>query len=186
MKRYYFVTDNLPQLLAVEESLKQEGITPLQMHLLSDEDAELERHGLQSQNVDSLFRNDITRSLLSGFIVGLCAVALILGLGYALDTDGAVNWWLLVLFSLIALGFCTWEGGMLGIHRPNRRFKKFVNYLRSGKHLFFVDIHPGQEAIVERVAHDHRHLQPMGTDAGEADFAHSLRVSFRRWLSSAP
>lgn len=85
MKRYYFVTDDLDDLAAVEDDLKAYGISPLQMHLLSDADAELQRRGME--NTESLFRNNIFRSMRNGFLVGMVLALIMMAAGWALGLE---------------------------------------------------------------------------------------------------
>ncbi|HKJ51488.1 MAG TPA: NAD/FAD-utilizing enzyme, partial [Gammaproteobacteria bacterium] len=61
------------------------------------------------------------------------------------------------------LGFCAWSGGLYGIQVPNRDFRRFETQLRSGKHVFIVDVDPDQEARLARVVEQHPRLQLAGT-----------------------
>ena len=74
-----------------------------------------------------------------------------------------VGWTPFVFLALIALGFCTWEGGLIGIERPNHDFERFAKALSAGKHIFFVDLEPAQEAILDTLLKSHPQVELAGT-----------------------
>ena len=66
-------------------------------------------------------------------------------------TESPAGWTPFIFLAVVLLGFCTWEGGLIGIQDPNHNFTRFEQALKDGKHVFFVDLEPGQEAILETV-----------------------------------
>ena len=68
-----------------------------------------------------------------------------------------------IFLAVICLGFFTWEGGFIGIQTVNHHFKRFETVLNEGKHVFFCDLEPGQEEVLERVINDHPHAELAGT-----------------------
>ena len=50
MKRYYFISDDLDDLEAIETQLEAQGISTPQIHVLSEKDAEVESHHLHDVN----------------------------------------------------------------------------------------------------------------------------------------
>ena len=52
---------------------------------------------------------------------------------------------------------------MIGIQEPNHKFTRFEQALKDGKHVFFVDLEPGQEAILENVLRRHTQVEWVGT-----------------------
>lgn len=184
MKRYYFVTDDLDDLAAVEDDLKAYGISPLQMHLLSDADAELQRRGME--NTESLWRNNIFRSMRNGFLTGMVLAAILMAGGWLAGLESSVSWAILSVVSAIIWGFCTWEAGFKGFQQPHDQYGRFLQYVKSGKHLFFVDVNEPQREAVNAVLKTHRHLEPMGTEEGESRWAFEMRSGWNRFIKSAP
>lgn len=173
MKRYYFVSDDLDDLAQIETELQQRNVSPLQMHLVSNSEAAAERRGLHQ--VGSLFKRDIVFSMLTGLAVGLCISLAAVSIGYLMGLEGTRSWSILGIISLLVIGFCTWEGGLFGIQVMNRDFRKFSKVMKSGKHLFYVDLEEEQHKIVEDIASNHSHLESAGQGKGEWQWLFSLR-----------
>lgn len=184
MKRYYFVTDNLDDLAAVEDDLKAYGISPLQMHLLSLADAEVDKLGLA--NTLSIQRTNVMTAMGRGFLTGLALVAALVVGFWLFGVQASTSWMMVSVLCVIVLGFCTWEGGLKGFQEPSQQQQRFRQYLESGKHLFYVDVNNKQKDAVGSVVKTHRHLQPMGSEKGEADWAFNVRSGWNRFLKAAP
>ena len=85
-------------------------------------------------------------------LVGLSRFVLVLVVAYLPAGQRTPAGWIPFIFlAVVLLGFCTWEGGLIGIQDPNHNFTRFEQALKDGKHIFFVDLEPGQEAILARV-----------------------------------
>jgi hypothetical protein len=109
-------------------------------------------------------KNDIVHSTVLGAVVGICASALVLAVAhFAGWTETAAGWIPFIFLAVIVLGFCTWEGGLFGIQKPNHNFARFEQALRDGKHIFFVDLEPQQEAVLEKVLKSHPQVELAGT-----------------------
>lgn len=183
MKRYYYVSDDLNDLAAVEHDLEQSGVNPLQMHLVSDAEAEAERLGLHQ--VASVFKRDILYSMFTGFVIGFAISMMLLVIAYILGMNSEQNWLLMVAICFMLTGFCTWEGGLFGIQVPNRHYRKFAQALGQGRHLFFVDIVQPQKRILDETVVKHQHLKPIGRGAGEWAWWLSLRSAAYQFVRSA-
>jgi hypothetical protein len=171
MQRHYFISDNLDDLEVFEEQLEAAGISTPQIHVLSRDDAEVEHHH-HLHEVQSFMKNDIVHLTMRGAAVGICAFVLVLVVAYIAGwTETAAGWTPVVFLAVVLLGFCTWEGGLLGIQKPNHNFARFEAALRDGKHIFFVDLEPQQEAVLEKVLQSHPKVEQAGTG-----------VSTRHWL----
>jgi hypothetical protein len=163
MLRHYFVSDNLDDLELFEEQLEAAGVATPQIHVLSANDAEVERHS-HLHAVQSFMKKDIVRSTELGALVGICAFALVLAVAYFAGwTDSPAGWTPFIFLAVVLLGFFTWEGGLIGIQEPNRNFTRFKEALNDGKHVFFVDLEPGQEAILEAILKRHAQVVDAGT-----------------------
>ena len=164
MLRHYFISDSLDDLEVLEQQLEAAGVSTPQIHVLSRNDAEVENHHLHE--VQSFMKNDVVHSTKRGAVVGVCAFALILSIAYFAGwTETTVGWIPFIFLAVVLLGFCTWEGGLLGMHKPNHNFVRFEQALSSGKHVFFVDLEPRQEGVLEKVLRSHPQVEHAGTGA---------------------
>ncbi|MCE9687329.1 MULTISPECIES: NAD/FAD-utilizing enzyme [Shewanella] len=162
MLRYYYVTDDLDDLEKVEQELEAEGITEPQIHILSEKDGDVETHRLHE--VEPVLKQDVVHSTEIGAVIGTIGAALVLFVAFALGwTESAAGWLPFIFLAVVVLGFCTWEGGFIGIQIPNVNFKRFQNMLHKGRHVFFVDVDPEQEPSFTRVILAHPHLHAVGT-----------------------
>ena len=163
MLRHYFISHNLDDLEVLEEQLEAAGVSTPQIHVLSREDAEVEHHQ-HLHEVQSFMKRDIVHSTLRGAVVGLCAFLLVPSVAYYAGwTDTAVGWLPFIFLAVVLLGFSTWVGGLLGIEKPNHNFVRFEQALSDGKHIFFVDLEPQQEAVLEKVLKSHPQVETAGT-----------------------
>ncbi len=165
MIRHFYITDNIEELEKVEQELVSNGFTKPQFHVLSDNDAEIENHDLHP--VEAVLKQDVVHSTEVGSVVGLLIAAFSLVLAYAMGwTNSAAGWMPFVFLAIVIVGFCTWEGGFIGIQKPNVNFERFQEVLKKGKHVLFVDVDPEQETTIDKVMSNHPHLEMAGI--GEA------------------
>ncbi len=176
MNRHYYVSDDLDDLEALEQELEASGVTSEQIHVLSDNDAELEHHHLHA--VDSFSRSDVIRSGFIGLICGLVTALIMLAISYATGIYQTITWIPPLFLSLVVLGFCTWEGGLWGIQRVNRVFARFRQDLKMGRHIFFVDLQPEQEPVFQEIVQTHPHLKIAGDGTSTPAW---LQHSQQRW-----
>ena len=163
MQRHYFISDSLDDLEVLEEQLEAAGISTPQIHVLSGNDADVANHH-HLHEVQSFMKRDIVHTTLRGAVVGLCAFALVLSVAYYAGwTDGGVGWLPFLFLAVVLLGFSTWIGGLLGIEKPNHNFIRFEQALNAGKHVFFVDLEPDQEAVLEKLLKSHPQVELAGT-----------------------
>ena len=161
--RHYYVSNNLDDLERVEEELEAHGVMVTQIHVLSEDDAEVAHHP-HLHGVASIMRRDVVHSGEVGAGIGVVGAALLLLLVYFMGwAETAVGWAPFIFLAIVVLGFCTWEGGLYGIQVPNKKFVRFEGDLHIGKQVFFVDIESSQEAVLAQVLKDHPKLTPSGT-----------------------
>ncbi|MCZ6503330.1 MAG: hypothetical protein O6945_12540 [Gammaproteobacteria bacterium] len=172
--RHYFISDDLDDLELLEEQLESAGIESPQIHVLSEDGVGVANH-IHLHAVQSLFTRDVVHSAEVGALVGLAGVILVLGGAFVLDLpDEIIGWMPYIFLSIVIFGFCTWEGGLIGIQRPNYHFKKFEEALNEGKHVFIVDLDPDQEVELSEVVKHHPNLKDMGTEVGTPHFIFAM------------
>lgn len=161
-RRYFYLSSDLDDLDAFEAELEAAGIDAVQLHVLS-EDPEGVRAHQQLREVRDFMKKDVVHSGLFGAAVGLIAATLALVVPYAMGwTETPAGWVPFGFLAVILMGFCVWEGGLLGMHRTNHHFEAFRAELEAGRHVFFVDAEPGQEAILEAMLQRHPRIRPAG------------------------
>lgn len=153
MKRHFYISNDLDDLETLEADLHEKGITHEQVHILSDDDAELQKHHLHQ--VASIFKKDVVHGSKLGFFVGLAAAVLLLWVANAIGVSEPLLWFPIVFLAVFLLGFCTWEGGLIGFQRPNHHFTKFHKVLKHGKHVVVIDVTPAQLETLKSVMKRH-------------------------------
>jgi hypothetical protein len=175
MERHYFVSNSLDDLEILEEQLEAAGVSKPQIHVLSRNDAEVKNHH-HLHEVQSFMKRDIVYSTARGAVVGLCAFVLVLSVAYFAGwTETAAGWMPFIFLAIVLLGFCTWVGGLVGIEKPNHKFIRFEQALHDGKHVFFVDLKPGQQAILEKALESHRQVELAGTESSPSHWLIALQ-----------
>ena len=165
MLRHYFISSNLDDLEVFEEQLETAGVSTPQIHVLSANDAAVARHS-HLHAVQSFLRSDVVHSTTQGAVIGIVAFVLVLAVAYFAGwTTSAAGWMPFIFLAVILLGFCTWEGGFFGFQKTNHNFARFEQALKDGKHIFFVDLEPSQESILEKILEAHPQVELAGTGA---------------------
>ena len=167
MNRHYFISDNLTDLKSVEAELEKRGITKLQIHVLSQKDADVEQH--QLHEVASFMKQDVVHSAAFGAAIGVVISLLFISVVHTTGLARTEAGWLPFIFvAIVLLGFCTWEGGLRGIQEPNHHFRRFQKLLRDGKHIFFVDVDRREENVLLQVLALHPGLAGAGVEPAGA------------------
>jgi hypothetical protein len=166
--RHYFISNDLDDLELFEEQLEKENIATAQIHVLSNDIEGVRQHS-HLHEVQSFMKIDIIHSGLIGAAIGTCIFSTILMLTHYLDWhESGAGWMPFIFLALILFWFCIWEGGLIGIHRPNHLFVQFKQALKDGLHVFYVDLYPAQEAILERIVKLHPQVSLAGTGKAES------------------
>ena len=122
-----------------------------------------------------------------GAVVGIIGAALILGLAYTMQWHSTAAGWLpFVFLAVIVLGFCTWEGGLVGIQVPNYQFKRFQALLKQGKHVFFVDVDEDQFEALSEVVERHSSLTFAGTGDATPSWVVKGQNTFNNAMKALP
>jgi DNA-binding transcriptional MerR regulator len=185
MLRYFYSSDDLDELAQVETTLTEHGITTAQIHVLSEQDSAVDLH--QLHQVQSVLKKDVVHTTEIGALIGVMAAALILMLAYILGwTESAAGWVPFVFLAIVILGFCTWEGGFIGIQQPNSQFVRFQKILQEGKHIFFIDIEQTQEEVLTKVLSVHPRLISLGTGDATPRWVIRGQDRFKAFMKAMP
>lgn len=184
MKRHFFISSDLDDLEQVERDLEAAGVTTPQIHVLSEDDAGVKAHHLN--DVEAVLRKDVVHGTERGAVIGVIGAALVLLLAWSTGIAETVTWVPPVFLAIIVLGFCTWEGGLIGIQEPHSDFQRFQSDLRDGKHVLFVDVWREQEDILRRVVRSHPGLVSAGEGPAAPGWFLGARNRFDRFMKTAP
>lgn len=184
MKRHYYISDDLDDLELVEQQLEAAGVTTPQIHVLSEDETGVAEHHLHP--VEAVLKKDVVHGTELGAVVGVICAAIVLAGFYFSGLTETYTWVPAIFLSIIVLGFCTWEGGLIGIGEPHVEFKRFQDDLHEGKHVLFVDVDPDQEAILRQVVSDHPKLQDAGEGSATPKAVVSAQNVFSRFMKTAP
>lgn len=181
--RHFFIADSLDDLDRVVAALRRDGIERVQIHVLTNDDANAVQHP-NLPDVTSIMKKDVIRSGELGLAVGLIAAIVVLLTAYLTSATTSIAGWAPWIFlAVLLLGFCTWEGGFIGIQRTNHNFARFKERLAAGQHILFVDITaeqtPGLRIVTEQfpglVVDSVENGTPQWIMRGQKEIPHFLR-----------
>jgi hypothetical protein len=148
--------------------------------VLSQDDAGARAHHLN--DVEAVLRQDVVHGTERGAVVGIIGAAITLLVAWGIGIHETITWVPPIFLAIIVLGFCTWEGGLIGIQEPHSDFARFRDYLRSGKHVLMVDVGPEQEDTLRRVTIQHPGLAPAGEGSAAPGWFIGARIKFAQMI----
>jgi hypothetical protein len=157
MKRHYYVTTDMDDLEVAGAELKQSGISASNIHVLTEDAAGTMAHHLPP--VNDLMKRDAVHLAIVGAVLGLLLAAAILILASTSGLAAQTGWTPFILLSIVVMGFSTWEGGLLGIQRPNHALLRFMGSIKKGRHVLLVDVNTQQEQALAGVVANHPALR---------------------------
>ncbi|QBY06016.1 NAD/FAD-utilizing enzyme [Thalassotalea sp. HSM 43] len=185
MIRHYFSTTNLKSLKDVESDLIEHGFSLPQVHVLTEDDAAVQRY--QLNEVESVLKKDVVHSTEIGALVGAIGAILVLTAAYLMGwTESAAGWLPFVFLAIVVLGFCTWEGGFIGIQMPNKRFERFKGLLRQGKHILMIDANEQQQSALQDVVTMHPALVTEGVGDGSSKWFIKSQKGYQDFMKMMP
>lgn len=184
MKRFFYISESLDELATVEQELKAVGIVEQQIHVFSRDDAGTEQRQLHS--VQEFMKRDVVRSASRGAVVGVLLAALALVVTYYSGVTASVGWAPFLLLAVVILGFCTWEGGLVGLQVPHHDLRNFERALREGKHILFVDVLPQHANLLTAVQARHPDLKPAGEGTSTPGWAILWQKKWRDFIRAMP
>ena len=185
MKRHFYLSTDLDDLDHVEDELEKAGVATAQIHVLSFDDAGVAMRP-HLHPVEAVLKQDVVRGTEIGAVIGVVGAALVLAFFYFTGLAETVTWVPGIFLAIVVLGFSTWEGGFLGIQTPHHDFLAFKGDLEAGKHVFFVDIDPEQEAVLARIVADHPRLQVAGEGKATPKIVVEAQKKFHTAMETLP
>lgn len=180
-QRYYFISDDLDDLEKVEAELTAKGVSSPQIHVLSRNNADVQRSA-RLTGVTSFMKRDLVHSGLIGAGIGLVlAIAVLIVARIADWTSSAAGWTPFVFLAIALFGAMTWLGGLRGIQSPNHQFKRFQSVLDDGKHVMFIDLEPVGKTVLDAVCAEHPSLQAAGTGKSPAQWVQAFTNGTQKW-----
>jgi hypothetical protein len=184
MQRHYYISDDLNALDGAERALEAAGIATQQIHVLSNDDAGVELRHLHE--VEAVLKKDVVHGTERGAMIGAAGAAAVLLLFWFTGLAEHYTWVPAIFLAVVVLGFCTWEGGLIGIQEPHVDFRRFQDELRQGRHILFVDVGPAQENLLRRVISEQRGLKPAGQGESAPGWVINARRKWSRFVELAP
>lgn len=176
MKRFYYISDSLDDLEQIERDLEASGIPRPHIYVLSNDDVGLENHDVN--RVASFLKTDVIHAGEIGALVGIVIAGLVL-LGASLSgITQQVGWMPFIFLAIVILGFCTWEGGFIGIQEPNVHFKRFEKALDEGRHVLFVETGAKDKKKLKKVIKRYPTVKRAGTEITHTGL---LMMILRNW-----
>ena len=184
MRRYFYVSNDLDDLERVERTLEEAGISRGQIHVLSNDDAGVKEHNLNQ--VYSWFRTDVISTTYKGVIIGAVLAAIVLFSANSLGATATVGWAPFIMLAIVCLGFCTWEGGLIGSHLPSSRFKRFQENLENGEHVLMIDADKKDIELIDATVAASPGMHPAGTDTTRDQWTVATEKRFRQFYDWGP
>ena len=185
MKRHFYISNDLDDLELLEKQLENVGISATHSHVLSLNDAEVAAHPNLNE-VEAVLRTDVVHSTKIGAVVGIIAATLMLYVAALTGWAEQATWVPFVFLSIIMVGFFTWEFGFIGIQRKNNRFARFEKALKNGKHIFFVDIEPEKEQLLEDAVKRHPRIKKAGDGPSVPQWFIQIQDGFKSFTKIMP
>jgi hypothetical protein len=184
MKRHYFVSDDLDDLAKIDRDLQAAGISKPQIHILSNDDAGVTLK--QLNEVEAVLKKDVVHGTELGALVGAVGAVAILLLFWLTGLTETYSWVPPIFLAIVVLGFCTWEGGLIGIQEPHVDFRQFQQELRQGHHILLIDVSTEHEPALQRVVGGHPQLKTAGEGEATPGWVIGAQQKWSRFMELAP
>ena len=151
--RFEYLTRDLNELEKTEQELELNGIPRAHIHVLSEDEAELQYRSIPS--VPDFLKKNVVRSGFRGLLVGSILGTVALTVPYLLGWHLGATWAPFIVLAMMIVGFCTWEGGMIGLHKTNERLARYQPYVSKGSHLLMIDVTEDEKTLVDQTMRHH-------------------------------
>ncbi|WP_075187590.1 hypothetical protein [Teredinibacter haidensis] len=184
MRRYYFLSNDLADIQRAEHDLYSAGYSFHQVHVLSGQDAELEKRHVHE--VNPFAKLDILHSSLLGASIGVFLAAAVLLVGFVVRTETVVGWLPFVFLSIVVFIFSAWEGGFYGIQTGSAEFQRFKTLLAKGYHVLMVDCRKEDKVAMDSILAYHESLTDTGSGVARPSWLIASQKGFDAFVKSMP
>ncbi|AMO56336.1 hypothetical protein GZ77_05950 [Endozoicomonas montiporae] len=146
MKQHHYLLEDLRSAENAVITLENAGVQPKQIHVFHHDHLAMQKRHLNDASFISEL--DILHAGERGLLVGLFAAGLVAFVVWELLAGHEVVAMISVFAGLVAMGFCTWLGGMIGASSDNYRIQPYHDHIQSGGSVIIVDVDPGKELFV--------------------------------------
>ena len=164
MKCLYYLAPTLEGTRAVSDDLHAVGVRDWYIHVISHDEAGLQKERIHSSNyIETL---DFVRTgfvgAYIGFIVGMFGAFLLMAT-QVFGANTPVSAYLAVM--LVGTLFGAWVGGMIGFGAKNKKLSEFHEDIQSGKYLILIYSKKGSgETIKAMMREKHPESEYVATD----------------------
>lgn len=109
-----------------------------------------------------------------------------MSLSWASGLTATYTWVPAIFLAIIIVGFCTWEGGLIGIQKPHIDFRRFQDELQQGRHILFVDVQPQNIESLQRVMRKHPRILAAGEGDSTPGWVIGIQQKWARFMQLAP
>ena len=153
MKCLYYLTSSLDSTQKISDDLHAAGVNDWFVHVISKDEAGLRKKQVHSSNY--LETLDLVRNGLIGAVLGFILGAVIALLAYSFSWFGSdIHIIAYLAIVLVFTGFGSWEGGLAGVARENKKIRQFHDELENGKYLVLIYARKNQEEAVKATMSD--------------------------------
>lgn len=164
MKTNYYLSPTLKSTQQISDDLHEVGINDWFMHIISKDEAGLNREHLHSSNyLETLdvLRNGGIGGLI-GFIIGVFAAGALM---YFKPFGPQMPEYIYLIVIVLVTLFGIWEGGLAGVATENKKLASFHDDLEDGKYLILIYTWKKQEETVKNMmTRKHPEAQFVATD----------------------
>jgi len=150
VRRLYYLADDLHICELVAQSLKEEGISDWNFHVLSKDQLGLYQRRLHAAN--TFQQRDVVHTGERWGIVGVLVGLAVGSLAWLLQPlPWQVDVFAVVLIVVIGGLFGAWQGALAGLSRQNYKIARFHDDLEARRHLVMVDVGEHNRARVREI-----------------------------------
>jgi hypothetical protein len=150
MRRLYYLANDLRTCELVARSLKEEGISDWNFHVLSRDEIALYQHHIHA--AATYHQRDVIYTSERWALAGALIALLVGTVAYVLQPlPWEVSGFSVVLMILVGGLFGAWQGAVAGLSRENYKIAPFREDIAAGRHLVMVDVNEGNRARVREV-----------------------------------
>ncbi len=158
-KEVMYISENVDDVENAEKELEQQGISRNAIHILSEDEYQLATHNLPS--IPDFEKSDLIRKGWIGAGIGITLAIIFLGLTAVFQWHVDYGWPLFGFIAVMIAGFCTWEGGLIGISTTNHRFEPIYEKIKKGSHLVLVKTSSQDESKIKSVFDKYSSFRPV-------------------------